>query len=505
MIVENNRKLSFSAWFSLLMIIIITSCKTHDNLLTSHDFTIADITRETHFGGPAHPDSLGGHGIMWCDVTKNGYPDVYVTMNWKYPGYPYPELFYENKGGYIFTESAVKFGIEDVDGGSHGAVFADLNNNGYFDLVNGSTLSLEGGPNNNRIYENIGGEYFIDRTPDCMKETLEYTRGVTAFDFNNNGLLDIAFISGWRGSGDPPGEKNEIYINKGNFGFIKLNLSEMENATAGQGVIATDFNGDGNIDLLSCNLEGDMVILRNDGNNQFSLINPAELGIMHRAYSGITTGDLNNDGYLDMILVHSPGGGQFSEAYLYMNRENKRFIHTQTFTSVDGYMAGFADMDMDTYLDIIFDGHPFVYLNNGDGTFRRGPAIPIDDIDDPRCVAFADIDNDGDLDFAFAVKRHINRLYRNDYTGKNRWLKINLFAPNGQAGAYGAKVYLYDLKGKLIGMRESKGAYGYLAQDDPVIHFGTGKHKRVNIKVKFVTGEVIELYKVKTNTWITIK
>ncbi len=480
---------------------IINGCRSYN---PAGNFIITDITEETGFGGPSHPDSLGGHGIMWSDVTKNGFPDVYITMNWKSPGIEYPELFYTNDGRYNFPELAKQFGIDDVDGGSHGAVFADLNNNGYFDLINGSTLTVDGGPASNRIYENMGGEYFTDRTPVSIRNTFENTRGVVAFDFNRNGLLDIVFITGWRGAADAH-ERNEIYINQGDFNFIKYDLDIFENAVAAQGVIATDFDGDGNIDILSCNMGGNMLILKNDGNNGMYIVDPAEYGIKHRAYSGITTGDLNNNGLLDLILVYNTGGGRPHEAYLYMNNGDKSFIHTHTFENVDGYMAGLADLDLDTYLDIVFDGHPYVYLNNGDGTFRKGPEIPLVNIDDPRCVAFADINDNGNLDFAFAVKRDINRLYRNDYNGPNRWLKINLYAPNGQAGAFGAKVYLYDTDGNLIGMREAKSSYGYLAQDDPVIHFGTRGHRRVNVRVEFITGEVTELSNVRTNRTITIR
>lgn len=479
--------------------IAVEENRSIDNLI----FT--DITKETGFGGPAHPDSLGGHGISWSDVTKNGFPDVYVTMNWKGPNIAYPDLFYINNGKYHFKECAAKFGIDDVDGGSHGAVFADLNNDGYYDLINGSTLALEGGPSNNRVYENIKGKHFIDRTNGSMKETREYTRGVGAFDFDKNGLLDIVFISGWQGSNDPPGEKNELYMNQGNFNFVKSNLDDLQNAPAAQGVTTTDFDGDGNIDILSCNRGGDLVILRNDGDNHLTLVDPAELGIRHTAYSGITTGDLNNDGHLDMILVNDPGENRLNDAYIYINNGNGTFTHTYTFKNVSGYMAGLADLDLDTFLDIVFPGHPYIFLNNGDGTFRKGPKIPINNINDPRCVAFADIDNDGDPDFAFAVKRDLNRLYRNDYSGDNRWLKINMCAPNGQAGAFGAKIYLYGQTGELIGMREAKSSYGYLAQDDPIIHFGTGNHKKVTIKIMFVTGEVKELTNIKTNKSISIR
>jgi enediyne biosynthesis protein E4 len=489
----------------LLVLIIAILLRVCGSVSTEDALVIVDITEETKFGGPSHPDSLGGHGVMWADVTNNGYPDVYITMNWKSPNYPYPELFYQNNGRYQLVERAQEFGIDDVDGGSHGAVFADLDNNGNYDLINASTLALDGGPIHNMIYQNINGTHFSDRTPVCMKETLEHSRGVTAFDFNKNGLLDLVFVSGWMGAKDPPHERNEIYLNQGNFNFIKYESEELELAPASQGVIATDYDGDGYIDILSCNMGGDLVILRNNGKGGFEVIKPADIGIKHTAYSGITTGDINNNCHLDMIFVYNPNGRRPHEAYVYMNNGDGTFTHSHTFYDVDGYMAGLADLDHDTFLDLVFDGHPYIYLNNGDGTFRKGPEIPLINIDDPRCVAFADIDNDGDLDFAFAVKRDINRLYRNDYTGNNRWLKIKLFAPNGQAGAFGAKVYLYDTSGNMIGMREARSGYGYLAQDDPVIHFGTGKHRRVNIKVEFITGEVAEFKNVRTNSLKEIK
>lgn len=63
----------------------------------------------------------------------------------------------------------------------------------------------------------------------------------------------------------------------------------------------------------------------------------------------------------------------------------------------------------------------------------------------------------------------------------------------------------HNMNGELIGLREAKSNYGYLAQDDQIIHFGTSGHKRVDIKVKFITGKVTELKNVKTNSIITVE
>lgn len=139
---------------SIIVVSIVTYGFIFSRKGSSQYFIISDITEQTDFGGPSHPDSLGGHGVMWSDIDNNGYPDLYITMNWKY-NIHYSELFYFNNGRYRFTESAKQIGIADIDGGSHGAVFADLDNDGGYDLINGSTVSFEGGPVSNNVYENV--------------------------------------------------------------------------------------------------------------------------------------------------------------------------------------------------------------------------------------------------------------------------------------------------------------------------------------------------------------
>jgi len=153
-------------------------------------------------------------------------------------------------------------------------------------------------------------------------------------------------------------------------------------------------------------------------------------------------------------------------------------------------MGGFADLDNDMDLDLVFAGDGAVYINDGGGSFSTGPSIPnASTLIDPRAVAFADIENDGDLDFIYVGKKVPNKLYRNDYSGSNNWIKIELIAPNGQAGAFGSKVTLYS-GDTMIGMREAKSNYGYLAQDDPVLHFGLGQHSAVRVEIKYLDGTI---------------
>jgi hypothetical protein len=171
-------------------------------------------------------------------------------------------------------------------------------------------------------------------------------------------------------------------------------------------------------------------------------------------------------------------------------------------------MAGLADLDNDTDLDLVFAGDKRIHLNDGSGSFSDGPAVPVTGINDPRAIAFADIDNDGDVDFAVGVKRSRNWLVRNDYSADNNWLKVKLVSPGGQAGAFGAKVRVYPAgtegNGPLLGFREARSNYGYLGQDDPVLHFGLGRHRLVNVGVAFLDGTRAISINVSANQTITI-
>jgi len=462
----------------------------------------SDITLTAGTGGPTAKDELGGHGAMFADVNRDGWADLYITMIFNKP---MPDLFFRNRGHNTFANEATYRGIADFDGGSHGACWADLDNDGDYDLVNGTTWDDPKYPNHNNIFRNNGHGKFTEVTPPVMKERRQQTRGVICFDADRDGDLDIFCVSGWKGSGDAPDERNEIYENKGGFHFTAIQSGPLYDCPAGQGATDTDYDGDGDIDVIACNRDGDLNILRNDGGlTRFTQISPSSIGIRHRAYSGVTTTDIDNDGDLDMILVDANDAG-----HLYRNIGDGTFAFDRSFSKVDGYMAGPADLDNDGDLDLVFAGDKKVYLNDGSGIFSAGPAVPVSGINDPRAVAFADIDNDGDLDFAVGVKRSRNWLVRNDYRGDNHWLKVKLVSPHGQAGAFGAKVKIYPAgkvrKGFLLGLREAKSNYGYLGQDDPILHFGLGPHEFIDIAIAFIDGSEAAASGVRANQTIIVE
>jgi len=306
---------------------------------------------------------------MFADVDEDGLPDLYITMIFNNP---MQELFFKNLGNNTFAEEGLSRGIADFDGGSHGGCWADLDNDGDYDLVNGTTWNNPDYPNHNNIFRNDGGGTFTDVTPPCMRRRRQETRGVICFDADKDGDLDIFCVTGWKGSGDPEGERNEVYENKGDFRFVALDIAPFNECPAGQGATDTDYDGDGDIDVIACNRDGDLNVLRNDGGlDNFTKIDPASIGITHRAYGGVTTGDIDNDGDPDMILVDSAESG-----HLYFNDGDGKFTFARSFLKVDGYMAGLADLDNDSDLDLVFAGDRKTHLNDGSGAFSAGPAVP---------------------------------------------------------------------------------------------------------------------------------
>jgi hypothetical protein len=463
--------------------------------VTSTTLSFSDIALLAGTGGP---NIFGGHSATFADVDGNGRPDLFISM---LGSRAMEDLFFHNKGTNLFANEASQRGIADFDSGSHGATFADLDNDGDFDFFNGTTYGHGDILGINNIFQNDGNGFFTEVTPLAGIPIREWpTRAVLAFDMEGDGDLDLFSVTNYQGSGDPPSETNELYRNEGSMQFTAINNGVLLTAPVGQGATDTDYDGDGDIDVFGANRTGDLNILNNDGSGNFQLIPPASIGISQRVGEGITSSDVDNDGDLDLLLASA------NEGHLYLNNGNSSFTFKQSFFETDGYMGGFADLDNDGDLDLVFAGDDICYLNDGSGMFSAGPPIPVSKINDPRAIGFADIDNDGDPDFAVGCKRSRNWLVRNNYNSGS-WLKIRLISPYGQLGAFGAKTYIYPAnqnRTTLLGMRESRSNNGYMGQDDPVLHFGLGSYDKVDVLVKFLDGVEAFIPNVSANQTITV-
>lgn len=439
---------------------------------------ITDIT-STNLIGDAYNNGLyGGHGVMFADVHGDGDPDMYITMN---NFSPMADQFFENIGSGVFVEKAAERAIENFDmQGSHGWVWADLDNDGDYDGWNGSY-------NKNIPYRNRNNQlgFFDDYFSQSGIQNLNYgTRGVAAFDFDKDGDLDL-FANNWYTGGVL--EENEFYRNDGNFTFTRID-NGLTFAKGDQGVCDGDFDNDGDVDLILGVFDDPQrcVEIWENVNGQFYRVQNTGLNLCG-TIDGVTFWDINNDGWLDVL----------SGEKIYLNNGDKTFTELLNVPEGTRFMRGIADLNNDGYWDLISPGLNKVFINNGNLTFTQ-VSYSTGSIADPRTVSFADIDGDGDVDFALGQKEAYNRLYRNDYNGGNKYLFINLKSNNDQIGAFGTKIYLYSETGDtLLSYRQANSNHGYLAQDDPVLHFGCGSRERVKVKAVFLNGNTYEFV---TNT-----
>jgi hypothetical protein len=439
--------------------------------------------------------SFGGHGIQVADVNGDDWLDVYVTNIFD-PAQDRPDLLFINQKSDPprFEEMARQAGVSDegfyngVSEESHAAVFADLDNDGDFDLFNAHTWS-----GHNRLYRNDGQGRFTDITASAGIEVTDLgSRGVAAGDMTGDGLLDIV-VSAWQDA------QPIIYWNQGNLFFDRQRLKGVDNRPfANQGITVADYDGDFIPDLALTAYEflqeegvGPIALLSNEGfrfqdATEYAGLRYDRLTNNIRGTNGWSFADVDNDGHLDLLIAGTHG------SKLYRNSGDGRFRFLQRFEG-NHYTAAFGDVDNDGDVDLYIAGQTVIYLNDGKGSFSATGEVGLSEIgEDARSAVFADMNNDGALDLLIASKMGVNTFFLNQ-TRSGQWLKVSLVGPNGSAGAFGAKVFVYAAgqlgqAAHLKGFREARSATGYCSQDPPVLHFGLDGPGPYDVLVRFPDG-----------------
>jgi len=451
-----------------------------------------DVTKKYAVGGYNY---FGGHGICWVDVNGDGRLDIYVK---NVAGYIYhvPNNLFINYGDY-FLEEAADRGVTDAYGfGTHGAVFADLDNDRDFDLF--STTTFDRTTAHNHIYQNDGKGFFSDMTYNITPPQNINTsaRGVAAADFDGDGDIDLYFSNAlpntdpYNPSLFPPKRTKNFYINNGD-GSFTWSFRGIFWTGFVQGVVAIDIDGDGDIDIAEAKWTPPSTIYLNDGSGHFTDAGgemglPQTLGVRD---GGMTFGDIDNDGDLDLALI-GPG-----KVDIYLNTGNIFEFKQKIIPDVlsGGAHVCFGDFDHDGDLDLYVSGGN-VYENDGTGIFMlvlsniSGLKPSLDTLD-PRGSALGDFDRDGDLDIYIADADYYNVLLRNDCDDSN-WIQVDIIDHKKAIGGIGAKLDLYVTghvgeTNFLRGHREIHGEYGYLGQDMPTAHFGAPSGNTYDLKVTF--------------------
>jgi hypothetical protein len=432
--------------------------------------------------------NYGGHGAQWAEATGDGKADLYVT-NIFAPNEDRPDLFFASEGDGAFHESGAQRGVSDdgffdrLSEESHAAVFADLDNDGDYDLFNAHTWS-----GNHKVYRNDGSGHFTDVSQGAGIEIdNREPRGVAAGDVNGDGYLDLV-VSSWENI------PMQVYHGRGDLTFERgSQVGRRATKLAQQGLTLVDYDGDWDLDLaLTGHMAihdpiGPIALYRNDGQGGFAdLTESSGLLFGDVGINGWSFEDLDGDADLDAVIVSN------GRTQVYMNVGGGRFQFRQEFPR-GNYTVALGDFDNDGDVDMYIGGTEAILANDGRGNFETYRDVGLVGIgNDPRGTSLADFDGDGDLDIVVVSKRGPNALFRNDLDDSN-WLRVRLVGPRGEAGAFGAKVFVYDSRhvdepAHLRGFREARGATGYCSQNEPELHFGVPGGQSYEVKAVFPGG-----------------
>jgi len=293
--------------------------------------------------------------------------------------------------------------------------------------------------------------------------------------------------------------------------------------------LPVDIDGDGQMDLITqwghyWAPEGRSRIYRNDGQGEFSDVTAAA-GLPEKGLSIKGAGDLNQDGFPDLICIDNKTESKRLEIYL--NDGQGRF--TRKAGSLVGGGRGInapswgvavvTDFDNDGLPDVIVNGRNFLklYRGTGDGRFLyMNDTWGIKDlsaasVDDGLC--FGDIDGNGKLDvvgYTSLDDRRQIAVYRNDLPAQN-WINVRPVGLPGNRGAAGAKIRLYVPGSKQLLWHEQVAIYdsqtsaSYYSFPQTERHFGLGKRPAVDVSVEFYpSGKVVWQRDAAANTTVVI-
>jgi hypothetical protein len=494
-------------------------------------------------------ESMSG-GVALFDYDNDGYLDIYfvnsLTVDLAKSHQNTRSALYHNNGDNSFTDVTDKAGVGDIGFGM-GVAVGDYNNDGFEDLY---VTCL--GPNH--LFKNNGNGTFRDVTLKAGVSDSRWSTGAAFVDYDNDGKLDL-FVSNYvdfdfnhlpefgvgrtcQFKGVPvqcgprglPGAGDSLYHNNGDGTFSdvskKAGVSD-PNGYYGLGVICSDFDEDGFVDIFVANDSTPNFLYHNNGDGTFKEIafisgtavneSGSEQGCM-----GVTLGDYDHDGKLDLFITN------FDDEYniLYHNEGRNSFTDVSFSSKVAqvslpyvGWGTKFFDYDNDGWADLfVANGHAypqrghyrqreFLHHNNQDGTFSEvasqlGSALLEERAG--RGVAFGDIDNDGDVDIVVNDLDGSPQLLRNDGGNTNNSVLIKMIGVKSNRDGIGARVKI--VSGDLTQIDEVHSGGSYLSQSDLRLPFGLEKRTKIDlIEVQWPSGTVDKVANAGVNKIITIK
>ena len=517
-----------------------------------------------HFHGTRStqlPEDMGS-GAAWGDYDNDGYPDLYV-VDVAGPLTASPEqlahspggnrLYHNNRDG-TFTDVTEKSGA-GFKGIGMAAAWADYDNDGYLDLVVTSDDRIV-------LYHNNGDGTFTDVTRKSgLGRFRGFWTGVAWGDYDRDGNVDL-YICGYvtyefrpedlkkssrqyttlvpftlNPSSYPP-ERNLLFRNNGDGTFTEVAKKAGVDDVTGRSLAAAwyDFDGDGWPDLYVANDVSESAMYLNLHNGKFKAVSHEAWVSDYRGAMGLAIGDWDRDGDPDIFITHWIAqqdalfdnlrwrrGGPSQPGPLRFEDVADMVGLGQITLTVIGWGTSFFDYDNDGQLDL-FVANGSTFQDDKDAThlvpmknflfWQKSPSegfFEVGAVSGPafqglhvgRGAAFADYDNDGDVDIFVVNQEGRPMLLRNDGGNQKNWIKIRVKCTRSNRSGFGTKVEIEAGGEKQY--QEMGGQASYLSQNFQEAHFGLNHEKEVQrITVTFPSGLVRKLEHVPANQILTV-
>jgi hypothetical protein len=470
-----------------------------------------DTAAAAGLAGPLR--GMMAHAAACGDVDGDGDLDVYVGAFCdrpadRYEGAdgPVPNVLLVNEGGRFRPAEAPALRFRAR---TSGAVFVDLDNDGDLDLYVANNSKAKGLRMANRLFENTGGGRFKDVSDASAACPVHGGRSIGVLDFDGDGLLDLLVtVDGWTGGG------TRLFRNRG--GLVFEDATEragLPPELVGLGVVTPDLTGDGRPDIF-VSQSNRLFLSQADGTYREGGSEALQYEPVNREAvpAGVSCGDVNGDGRLDLVIVNH---AQPARTHLFLNEgldggvPRFRDVRKEAGIAYDfpewtperlhlkHAHVQVADVDLDGRPDIVIAAvwkgggaeQPFVLRNLG-GSPPRFHVPPVD-----RATAYfacgpvADVDRDGRLDVCMTAwfPELSSRLYMNRCPMR-RWLRVRVQGRTVNRMGIGAKVRVYRAGGlgkaaALLGYQEIGISEGFCTGGEAVAHFGLGDVDRVDVEV----------------------
>lgn len=480
-------------------------------------------------------DESLGSGACAADFNNDGWIDLYLVNgsgHTRYYGKQYwwqssqGNMLFLNESGQRFRDVTSASGLDKKIWGM-GCLAGDFDNDGDADLlVTGKDARL--------LYRNNGNGTFADVSQESGIAGEFWSTSAAAADFNGDGLLDIyignfidfkkgkktfeansQFAGEKKNTFDPSlyeAQPNQLYLNLGGLKFkeIAAQAGVIDSEGKTLDVSWQDINRDGLPDLLVTNDRGtgsNTSYLNKDG-ERFEPGGQA-LGLRSALGNrGISSGDLDNDGDIDLVIASTTGEStvalineQLEEeksisSLQYKDRAREIGLGANQFLNLSAWTTVVQDFNNDGFNDVfIASGHlepdpdtakvtqgqaKQLLLNQGNGFFydvAESSGIALQDTQSARGGVYADFDNDGDVDLYTSHNNDLGQYLANE-SPKNHWLGLKLVGTKSNRDGVGAEVQLTTSTGSQI--RSIVSGEGFLSDSDKRIIFGLGDETKID-------------------------